>query len=180
MTELGWEDNQEEIGMNISEAFPKTMRISFDERPGMEPVSDGSDEEETSSGSQLTNSLYFYYGSLNNIPLLTREQEIGLAKRLESAKLNLLRCLSMTPIASSKVMELADILQPAAHPATASPFGTEEELEGENEDFSEREKARLRSIANILKTLDELEGNYRWVRQLVSLRQACVTRSEEF
>ena len=52
---------------------------------------------------------------MSKIPLLTREQEVYLAKKIESAKKNTLRLLSLTPINSYKVMELADELQPAGN-----------------------------------------------------------------
>jgi hypothetical protein len=48
--------------------------------------------EDERHGSHSTDSLYlYYYRSLGKIPPLTREQEIYLAKKLESARLNALR-----------------------------------------------------------------------------------------
>ena len=46
----------------------------------------GKGEESTASADPL----YIYYRSMSKIPLLTREQEVYLAKKIESAKLNTL------------------------------------------------------------------------------------------
>jgi len=55
--------------------------MSFDERLGLETVSDESYEEGTASGSYLKNLLCLYYRRLGNIPLLAHDQEIGLTKK---------------------------------------------------------------------------------------------------
>jgi hypothetical protein len=48
-----------------------------------------------------------YFRSMNKVSMLNREQEGYLALRIESAKLNILRLLSMTPVSSHKVLEIA-------------------------------------------------------------------------
>jgi RNA polymerase primary sigma factor len=114
------------------------------------------------SGTYLKDPVYLYYRSLNKIPLLTREQEIDLAKRLESAKFNILRLLSMTTIASSKVMELAAELQPVM----ASQSGAKEPCDGDIEISSEEKaSARLSLVNGILGRLEHLEIKYREARK---------------
>jgi RNA polymerase primary sigma factor len=105
--------------------------------------------------------LHTYYRSLSRFPLLTREQEIYLAKRLEAAKQDVLRLLSMTPITSSRIMELSAELEPvmASEPAR-------EEGEQINEVSSEEKtRARLSLTHGILGRLEKLEIRYRQARR---------------
>jgi RNA polymerase primary sigma factor len=132
-----------------------SAEVRFDQIPDESRVAPESD-------TYVKDPVYLYYRSLNKIPLLTREQEIGLAKRLESAKLNLLRLLSMTTIASSKVMQLAVELQPVM----AARSGTKEQCEEDIEISSEEKtRARLSLIHRILGHLENLEIKYRESRQ---------------
>jgi RNA polymerase primary sigma factor len=110
----------------------------------------------------LSDPVHLYYRNLSKYPLLTREQEIHLAKRLESAKLNVLRLLSMTTIVSSKVMELAGELQPVM----ASQPGIKKECE-EDSEISSEEKARIQLtlMRRILGHLENHEIQYRTARQ---------------
>ena len=75
------------------------------------------------------------------------KQEVYLAKKIESAKLNTLRLLSLTTINTFKIMELADELQPVGAPAAIPQFGMEEKRETENDvSLEERTRIRLRKI----------------------------------
>jgi RNA polymerase primary sigma factor len=109
--------------------------------------------------------IFVYYRSLSKIPLLTREQEVQLATRIESAKSSMLQLLSLTPISSSKIMEMADELQPGGVPAPENQLGTEEKSAGETEiALEERKRIRLRKIRRILLRLEKLEAKYRLTR----------------
>jgi RNA polymerase primary sigma factor len=131
------------------------------DRMRLDPIPD---ETRAAPGSRAypSDPIHMYYRSLGKFPLLTREQEIHLAKRLESAKLNVLRLLSLTTIASSKVMELAGELQPV----TASQSGLREEFE-ENIEISpeERAGAQLNLVHRIIGCLENHEIKYRRARQ---------------
>jgi RNA polymerase primary sigma factor len=118
----------------------------------------GKGEESTSSADPL----YIYYRSMSKIPLLTREQEVYLAKKIESAKQNTLRLLSLTTINTYKIMELADELQPAGTVVALPPFGVEERRESDNDvSLEERTRIRLRKVRRILSRLEKLEAKYR-------------------
>jgi DNA-directed RNA polymerase sigma subunit (sigma70/sigma32) len=56
--------------------------------------------------------LYIYYRSMSKIPLLTREEEVYLAKKIETAKLNIIRLLSLTPVFTRKLLERPDDILP--------------------------------------------------------------------
>jgi RNA polymerase primary sigma factor len=110
----------------------------------------------------LADPLQLYYRNLSKYPLLTRAQEIHLAKKLESAKLSVLRLLSMTPIVSFKVMELAEELQPVM----ASQAGISKEVEEDVEISSEeRAQAQLNMMRGIIGYIENFEIKYRKARQ---------------
>jgi RNA polymerase primary sigma factor len=152
--------------LGASEAFPGLTRANYVDRVRFARVpsdgrSMGKGEESTSSADPL----YIYYRSMSKIPLLTREQEVYLAKKIESAKLNTLRLLSLTTINTYKIMELADELQPAGTAVALPPFGMEERRESDNDvSLEERTRIRLRKVRRILSRLEKLEDKYRRAR----------------
>jgi RNA polymerase primary sigma factor len=149
--------------LDASEAFPKLTRANYVDRVRFDRVPNesrqlGKGEDSAASADPL----YIYYRSMSKIPLLTREQEVYLAKKIESAKLNTLRLLSLTTINSYKIMELADELQPVGAPVAISPFGLEERKEPENEaSLEERTRIRLKQVRRIITRLEKLEVKYR-------------------
>jgi RNA polymerase primary sigma factor len=153
--------DSETEAVDVRRRFSSSMEIDND-RIGFEEISDESRpaHEETGSAPYLSDPLYVYYRSMSRIPLLSREQEFSLAKRLETAKHNVLRLLSLTTIASSGVMEIADDLQPAESKVIASGMekrGTESEVSCE-----ERARARLKAVHKVIVQLQKLEGKYRF------------------
>ena len=143
-----------------SETFPRLAGTNHVDRARFEPIPDESKaiwkEQEADSSADP---IQIYYRSMSKIPLLTREQEIHLAKKIESAKLNTLLLLSLTTITSSKIMEMADELQPAGAPAAAPQFGTEEKREVENElTLEERTRIRFRKIRKVIIRLEKAGG----------------------
>jgi RNA polymerase primary sigma factor len=157
--------DEEEIGS--SEAFPRLTRANYVDRVRFGRVPNesrtvGKGEESTSSADPL----YIYYRSMSKIPLLTREQEVYLAKKIESAKLNTLRLLSLTTINSFKIMELADELSPVGVPVAVPQFGmVDEKRETENEvSLEERTRNRIKQMRRIVSRLEKLEAKYRLTR----------------
>jgi hypothetical protein len=139
---------------SIMEAY-SAERIRFDPIPDESRVA-------PEPGAFLSDPVHLYYRNLSRYPLLTREQEIQLAKRLESAKLNVLRLLSMTTIASAKVMELADELRPVMASQAGIKKGFEDDVEISSE---ERVRAQLNLMHRIIGRLENYEIKYRTARQ---------------
>jgi RNA polymerase primary sigma factor len=148
----------------------RSAEVRFDPIPG----ESGTAPE---SVAHLSDPLYSYYRSLSRFPLLTREQEVSLAKRLETAKLGLLQLLSMTPITSSTVTKLSDELDLAI----ATGPGTREEREEDSEiSFEEKNRVRQSLMLKIIRRLEKLEIKYRQERQRGTLNRekifACLQR----
>ncbi len=155
--------NLDEEDIGTSDAFPRLTRANYVDRVRFDRVPDeskvvGKGEESVSSADPL----YIYYRSMSKIPLLTREQEVYLAKKIESARLNTLRLLSLTTINSYKIIEIADELQPASTAAVTPQFRMEEKRGPESEiSLEERNRIRMRRIRRIVRRLEKLEARYR-------------------
>jgi RNA polymerase primary sigma factor len=71
-----------------------------------------------------------YYRKLGRVPLLTREGEIALARRIESAEADIVRALVATPVAVRELCEVAEELAAGrlrAREVTRSPVDEEDE-----------------------------------------------------
>ncbi len=147
----------------ISETYSGVVKAPYADRARFEGIPDESSQTKAeSSAPSLADPLYFYYRSMSTIPLLKREQEVELAKKLESAKINILRLLSMTPTTSFKIMEIEDKLQPAIAFTGVPQPGAEERRETESEaTLEERTRIRIKKIHRIIARLEKLEAKYR-------------------
>lgn len=150
----GFEDQTLDSPESCSLMQARAAEVRFDPIPGESRTA-------TESGMYASDPLNLYYRSLSRFPLLTREQEIDLAKKLEAAKLEMLRLLSMTPITSSKIMQLSDELEPAL----PSEPATEEQEEGSEISSEEKTRVRLSLTHRIIEHLEELEIRYRKARR---------------
>jgi RNA polymerase primary sigma factor len=141
-------------------------RVRFDRIPS-ETRAAAKGEETAASADPL----YIYYRSMSKIRLLTREEEVYLAKKIESAKMNILRLLSLTPVNSRKVMALADELQPASPAANASAqIGFADPAREAESEIPLEERNRLREIQvrKLLARLEKHEGKYRDLKSALS------------
>jgi RNA polymerase primary sigma factor len=179
MRELSQEEIQEDTEYEFAtsesddpdnlEEFGKLAGNNDAGRAGFEPIPDESKMagKEADADPYLADLINVYYRSMSAIPLLTREQEVQLAKALESAKHNVLRLLSQTPITSFMLMEMKEELQPVAFPEVDFRAGMENRREAEREtSLEERTQIRLKRIHKILARIEKLEGKYRqsWQR----------------
>jgi RNA polymerase primary sigma factor len=150
------------------EEFGKLIGINDAARAKFEAIPDENRMagKEADSAPYLADLINVYYRSMSAIPLLTREREVQLAKTLESAKLNILRLLSQTPITSFMLMEMKEELQPVVSREIDSPAGLENRRDAERESsIEERTQIRLKRIHKILSRIEKLESKYRQSRQ---------------
>jgi RNA polymerase sigma factor (sigma-70 family) len=133
------------------EEFPRLTRANRVDRVGFQ-----SDPYEGKAASTPKDSYGAYYKSMNKFPLLTREQETYLAKKIESAKLNIMRLLCLTTINSCKVAELLHELEPAA-----VPRGDAMSKMDNPGSIEERRERRFFELQSIINHIQKLEGRYR-------------------
>ena len=193
MIELEHDDMLEETDYDVieldeedldgSDAFPRLTRENYVDRVRFDRVPNENRIISKEESAASADPLYIYYRSMSKIPLLTREQEVYLAKKIEAAKLNTLRLLSLTTINSFKIMELAEDLQPAGMQTTQSQFSTEEKRDAENEiPLEERTRLRLKQISKIIAKLEKLEVKYREAKGLCSKsrsRSAAINKKDQ-
>jgi RNA polymerase primary sigma factor len=165
------ETEYESIEMNdespdTSEVFPSLTRANYIDKTRFEPApKENRSTWKWEQPAPSSDPILMYYRSLSRIPLLTREQEVHLAKKIESAKNNIFLLLSLTPVTSSKIMEMANELRPGRAPAVDAQSGLEEKPEVESEiSLEERTRIRLQRIRRILIRLERLEVKYRPAR----------------
>jgi RNA polymerase primary sigma factor len=149
----------------------RSDRFGFERIPN-EGRTEVKDAEPSSS---MMDPLFVYYRSMSRIPLLTRDQEVSLAKKIETAKSNMLRFLSQTPITSSKVIEMADELQPMSLSAP-QPVKIDEKYEVEpSVSLEERTRIRLKLMRHIISRLQKME-----IKCLESARRLRKRKSREY
>ncbi len=171
--------NLENDALGDSDEFPSLTRANYVDRVRFTRIPNenrplGKLEESASSADPL----YIYYRSMSKIPLLTREQEVYLAKKIESAKLNTLKLLSLTTINSYKIMEIADQLQPAGNLVAKSRLDAGGEKQEEESEISLEEKTRIRiqQIRRIMNRLEKLEAKYRIAKKNLQRRKSRSTK----
>ena len=85
------------------------------EREGIErPEGDGEGPELdlTPGALDKTNDpVRMYLREMGTVPLLTREGEVAIAKRIERGKLSVIKSISRTPMVTKKVIQLGDDLK---------------------------------------------------------------------
>src|SRR5687768_11167844 len=151
-----YELDSDELDANPTE-YSGLTRENYVDRVRFTRVPSGGRSEEGSG--PTADPLYIYYRSMSKIPLLTREEEVYLAKKIESAKVNILRLLSLTPINSRKLVEMADDLHPAGAPREPGlPDPGKESVA--DIPLEVRERLRSKAIKRIVNRLERLEGTY--------------------
>ncbi len=158
------EDIEEELGDDSQDnrELYSAYRETNQDRSRFERLPDENkpDRRSTEDTAQLTDPVYVYYRSMSKFPLLTRDQEFDLARKLETARHNVLRFLSQTTIASTKILEMAEDLQPTA--SVAAPDATGREVQSETDiSLEERNELRMKAICKIMSRLERLEARYR-------------------
>ena len=104
-----------------------------------------------------------YLREMGTVPLLTREGEVEIAKRIERGQLNVLKTLSRSPIVIQTLFELAARLR-------AGQKSIKEVVVFDDDELTEdRVAARLKDI---VATIDEMERLYKKLGQLRAKRDA--------
>ena len=95
------------------EEAPETLGVAFDEEPGFFPA-DAAEEEEDDGQPQQEESIYtddpvrVYLREMGAVPLLTREGEVTLARKMERGKVRAHKALSRSPLVHQMVLALME------------------------------------------------------------------------
>jgi RNA polymerase primary sigma factor len=155
-------------GIEVLEGQPQlpssALEVDFDE----EAKIDGLD---LSPGTleKTDDPLRIYLREMGIVPLLTREGEVDIAKRIERGQRSALKALSRSPLVIRQILLLGEDLKRGIRSITEVVVLDEEELTEEN----------LQScVADITDRIDELQKHYRRANQLAGRLPTIVAKQK--
>src|ERR687895_1552708 len=96
-----------------------------------------------------------YLREMGTVPLLTREGEVEIAKRIERGKLSVIKSISRTPTVAKNILTIGDQLRAGQRTIREFVIFNDEEITDEKID--ERKRQVLRQIDNVRKAWQALE-----------------------
>src|SRR6186713_2100735 len=137
-------------GIEVIDSDQKYLR---DDVKPIDRTSEGAEELEldlTPGALDKTNDpVRMYLREMGTVPLLTREGEVEIARRIERGKLAVIKSISRTPIIAKKVIELGDQLHAGERTIRELVIFNDEEITDER--IIERSKQVQKQIDNVRK-----------------------------
>jgi RNA polymerase primary sigma factor len=100
---------------NLAEADPAALLLEDVSSGGVEESGEPFEEDELdlSAGEEdkATDPVRMYLRQMGRVPLLTREQEVSIAKRIENGQIRSNRVISRSPIAIAELVKIGDELE---------------------------------------------------------------------
>jgi RNA polymerase primary sigma factor len=128
-------------------------QVKFREDKGFDRTAEGSEELDldlTPGALDKTNDpVRMYLREMGTVPLLTREGEVEIARRIERGKLAVIKSISRTPLIARKVIQLGDELR--AGQRTIRELVTFQDDELTDERLADRVQEVLRQIDEVKK-----------------------------
>ena len=136
-------------GIEVIDSDQKYMR---DDKP-IDRTAEGSEELEldlTPGALDKTNDpVRMYLREMGTVPLLTREGEVAIAKRIERGKLAVIKSVSRTPLVAKKVILLGDQLHAGERTIRELVIFSDEEITDER--IADRSRQVQKQIDNVRK-----------------------------
>ena len=136
-------------GIEVIDSDQKYMR---DDKP-IDRTAEGSEELEldlTPGTLDKTNDpVRMYLREMGTVPLLTREGEVEIARRIERGKLAVIKSISRTPLVAKKVINLGDALHTGDRTIRELVIFNDEEITDER--IAERSRQVQKQIENVRK-----------------------------
>ena len=125
----------------------------FRDEKTFDRTAEGSEELEldlTPGALDKTNDpVRMYLREMGTVPLLTREGEVAIAKRIEQGKLSVIKSISRTPMVTKKVLQLGDDLKNEQRTIRELVTFSDEELTDDK--IEDRKREVLRQIEAVRK-----------------------------
>ena len=155
-------------GIEVLESQPQLPSSALEENFDEEAKIDGLDL--TPGALEKTNDpLRIYLREMGIVPLLTREGEVDIAKRIERGQRSALKALSRSPLVIRQILLLGEDLKRGIRSITEVVVLDEEELTEEN----------LQScVADITDRIDQLQKHYRRANQLAGRLPTIVAKQK--
>ena len=164
-TDLPAGDEGEDLGELIATRFDRRRREDEHER-------DDDDLDLTPGALEKTNDpVRMYLREMGTVPLLTREGEVEIAKRIERGQVRVLKALSRSPLIIRELLSAGEALR-------TGQKGVKEVVVVDVEEDEISEEVFRRKLGELLQQLLELAGHY---KKLLQLREklADVSRAKE-
>src|SRR6188508_2442121 len=137
-------------GIEVIDSDQKYLR---DDVKVIDRTGEGSEELEldlTPGALDKTNDpVRMYLREMGTVPLLTREGEVAIAKRIEQGKLSVIKSISRTPMVTKKVLQLGDDLKNEQRTIRELVTFSDEELTDDK--IEDRKREVLRQIEAVRK-----------------------------
>src|SRR5499433_2203852 len=161
-------------GIEVIDSDQKYLR---DDVKPIDRTGEGAEELEldlTPGALDKTNDpVRMYLREMGTVPLLTREGEVEIARRIERGKLAVIKSISRTPLISRKVIELGDQLHSGERTIRELVIFNDEEITDER--IQERSKQVQKQIDAVRKAN---EGAEKLQQKLVETPKGATTRDK--
>ncbi len=158
-------------GIDVLEGQPKLRFSAFEKKVDKE-VEEGSEVELDPTGGALekTNDpARIYLREMGAVPLLTREGEVDIAKRIERGQLRMLKALSRSPIVIRQVLTIGKDLRRGVRSIKETVVFDEEEI---------TEEILQNRVEDVTRRIDELQKHYKRASHLAEQLQTIPARKK--
>jgi RNA polymerase primary sigma factor len=156
-------------GIDVLEGQPKLRFAAFEENLDKE-VEGSSEVEPTGGALEKTNDpVRLYLREMGAVPLLTREGEVDIAKRIERGQLQVLKALSRSPIVIRQVLSIGKDLRRGARSIKETVVFDEEEI---------TEEILQNRVEEVTRRIDELQKHYKRASHLAEQLQTIPARKK--
>ncbi len=161
-------------GIDVLEGQPKLRFSAFEKKVDKvdKEVEEGSEVELDPTGGALekTNDpVRIYLREMGAVPLLTREGEVDIAKRIERGQLRMLKALSRSPIVIRQVLTIGKDLRRGVRSIKETVVVDEEEI---------TEEILQNRVEDVTRRIDELQKHYKRASHLAEQLQMIPARKK--
>jgi RNA polymerase primary sigma factor len=155
-------------GIDVLESQPKLPSSAFEKK--FEEEVDGGELDLTPDALEKTNDpVRIYLRAMGTVPLLTREGEVDIAKRIERGQLSALKALSRLPLVIRQILVIGEDLKRGIRSIKEIVVFDEEGIT----------EATLRNcVKNITQRIDEVQKHYKRATQLAGRLPTIVAKQK--
>ena len=155
-------------GIDVLESQPKLPSSAFEKK--FEEEVDGGELDLTPDALEKTNDpVRIYLRAMGIVPLLTREGEVDMAKRIERGQLSALKALSRSPLVIRQILVIGEDLKRGIRSIKEIVVFDEEGIT----------EATLRNcVKNITQRIDEVQKHYKRATQLAGRLPTIVAKQK--
>jgi RNA polymerase primary sigma factor len=156
-------------GIDVLESQPKLPSSAF-EKQFEEEVEGGGELDLTPAALEKTNDpVRIYLREMGIVPLLTREGEVDIAKRIERGQLSALKALSRSPLVIRQILVIGEDLKRGIRSIKEIVVFDEEGI---------TEETLQNCVKNITQRIDEVQKHYKRATQLAGRLPTIVAKQK--